>query len=78
MFGMFKSLTKAVVGVVVSPVSIAADVITMGGVLSDRDEPYTVSSMRAVLQNLENAVDPDELDDDQIRAIIREVERQRR
>lgn len=78
MFGILKSVTKAALGVVFSPVSVAADVLTCGGLLTDRDEPYTVSSMRAVLSNLENAVDPDELTDDQIRQIIREVERQRR
>jgi hypothetical protein len=74
---MFENLTKAVVGVVVSPVSIAADVVTCFGLATDRDEPYTVSSMRSVLKNLENAVNPDELSDDQIRRIIREVEKRK-
>lgn len=78
MFGIFKSVTKAALGVVFSPVSLAADVITCGGMLTDRDEPYTVTSMRNVLKNLDNAVDPDELTDEQVRQIIREVERQRK
>lgn len=74
---MFGSIFKAVTGMVFSPVSVAADVITLGGALTDRDEPYTVSSMRNVLRNIEIAVDPDELTDEQIREIIREVERRR-
>lgn len=77
MFNIFKSTTKAILGVAFSPVSVAADLITMGGVLTDRDEPYTVSSMRAILKNLENAVDPDDLTDDQIKKIIYELERKK-
>ena len=75
MFDIFKNLTKAALGAAFSPVSIAADMVTLGGVLSDRDEPYTVSSMRAVMRNIELAVNPDDLTDEQIEAIIRAVEK---
>ena len=74
-FGILESITKAALGVVFSPVSIAADVLTLGGTLTDRDEPYTVDAMRSVMRNLENAVNPDELTDEQIRAVIREVDK---
>ncbi len=56
---MFGSLLKAAVGVVVTPVAVVADVVTMGGALSDKDEPYTVTNCKKVYENLENAVDPD-------------------
>jgi hypothetical protein len=56
---MFDSLLKAVVGVVVTPASLAADIVTLGGTLSDRDEPYTVEALKDILKNLENATKPD-------------------
>ena len=56
---MFSSLFKAAVAVATSPVSIAADVITLGGALTDKDEPYTVTQAKTVYKNLQNAVDPD-------------------
>ena len=76
MFGILKSLTKATLGVVFSPIAVAADIVTCWGLLNDRHEPYTVSSVRNIMRNMENAVDPDTLSDEQIRAIIRELERQ--
>lgn len=60
MFGMLESLTKAVVGVVVeTPVSLVADVVTMGGALTDKDEPYTATAVGNVLQNLKNVTKPE-------------------
>lgn len=52
---MFGSLFKAVVNVVTLPVAVAADVITMGGVLTDKDKPYTVSTAQQMYKNLEKA-----------------------
>lgn len=55
---MFGNLFKAVVGAVIeTPVSLVADVITLGGTLTDRNEPYTVSSVSKVVENLEKATD---------------------
>ena len=60
MFKLLGDLTKAVVGVVVeTPIAVVADVVTMGGVLSDKDEPYTATALKGVMQNIENATDPD-------------------
>ena len=60
MFGMLESLTKAVVGVVVeTPVALVADAVTLGGALTDKDEPYTATSVSGVLQNLKNATKPE-------------------
>ena len=60
MFGMLTSLTKAVVGTVIeTPIAVLADVVTMGGALTDRDEPYTATAVKKVVQNVEDAVEPD-------------------
>lgn len=56
MFGLLTDLTKAAVGVVVeTPIAIAADMLTLGGTLTDRDEPYTATALKNVMQNVENA-----------------------
>lgn len=60
MFKALGDLTKAVVGVVVeTPIAIVADVVTMGGALTDKDEPYTASALKGVMKNVENATEPD-------------------
>ena len=57
---MFGSLLKAAVGVVIeTPLSIAADVVTMGGVLTDQRKPYTVQAIEKVVENVEQATKPD-------------------
>lgn len=60
MFGILGDLTKAVVGVVVeTPIAIVADVVTMGGVLTDKVEPYTSTAIKNVMENVEHATKPD-------------------
>jgi len=59
MFGMLKSLGKAAVGLVVeTPIAVVADVVTMGGVLTDKKEPYTKTALGKVVDNVEQATDP--------------------
>jgi hypothetical protein len=59
MFGMLGDLAKAVVGVVVeTPIAIAADALTLGGSLTDKDEPYTATALKGVMKNVENATYP--------------------
>lgn len=57
MFDAFKSLTKAAIGLATLPVDVAADVITLGGTLSDSPVSYTVKKARKVMENLDDAVD---------------------
>ena len=58
MFGILGNLTKAVVGVVIeTPLAIATDVLTLGGAITETDEPYTVSALKKVVKNVENATD---------------------
>lgn len=59
MFGILSSLTKATLGVVVeTPVSILHDTVSKGVMLSD-DDWKTENAIRKILQNLEDATDPE-------------------
>lgn len=58
MFGMLGSLTKAAVGLVVeTPVAMVADVVTLGGALTDKNEPYTASALAKVVKNVNEATE---------------------
>lgn len=56
---MFGSLLKAAVGVVVTPVAVVADVVTLGGSLNNKREPYTATAVGDILKNLNNATKPE-------------------
>lgn len=57
-FDILEDVTKAVVGVVKTPISMVADAATLGGTLTDRDETYTGETLADVIRNLENATKP--------------------
>jgi hypothetical protein len=58
MFGMLSNLTKAVVGVVIeTPVAVVADVVTLGGSLTDKDKPYTAEAVAKVVNNLQKTTE---------------------
>lgn len=48
---MFKKLFETVYDVATIPVSVAADVVTLGGSLVDRNEPYTVEKGSRIINN---------------------------
>lgn len=56
---MFGSLLKAAAAVVTVPVSLAADVVTMGGAMTDKERPYTADALSDLIQNLKDATEPD-------------------
>lgn len=59
MFRALKSLGKAAVGLVVeTPLAVVADAVTLGGVLTDKKEPYTKTALGKVVENVESATDP--------------------
>lgn len=58
--GLLTQLTKTVLDVVVTPVAIVADVVTMGGELSDRTEPYTATQAKKILKDAQDI--PDSID----------------
>ena len=56
MFGMLGDLAKATVGLVIeTPIAVVADVVTMGGALTDKDQPYAATALEKVMENVENA-----------------------
>ena len=56
MFEILGKLTKAFVGVVVeTPLAVVADVVTLGGALTDKDKPYTVTAIEKVVKNVGDA-----------------------
>jgi hypothetical protein len=60
MFGLLGDLAKAVVGVVVEvPLAVAEDALTLGGSITDKDEPATVTALKKVAENVSNATKPD-------------------
>lgn len=52
---MFDKLLKAAVGVVTLPVDVVADIVTLGGAINDRDEPYTVTKAKRIYRNIDGA-----------------------
>jgi hypothetical protein len=58
---MFKNLMKAAVGLVVeTPLAMLEDTITMGGAVTGKDEPATVTALKKVAKNVAEATDPRE------------------
>jgi len=56
---MFESLFKAAVGVVVElPVSVVADVATLGGSMTDKDRPHTISTLEKIVDNIGDSTEP--------------------
>ena len=57
MFNIIKGLSKAVVSTVTLPIDIAADVVTMGGVMTDKKETYTASKIKKIMDGIDEATD---------------------
>jgi len=55
--GLFGSLAKLGVDVVTAPLSVAADVVTLGGTVSGRKEPFSVSRTKEIGEDLEDILD---------------------
>jgi len=53
---MFDSLFKATIGVALLPVAVAADVVTLGGSMIDKNEPFTQECAEIIASNLRDAV----------------------
>lgn len=56
---MFGNLLKATVGVVLLPVAIVKDVVTLGGELTD-GESAIAKSCKNISKNVDKAIDPDD------------------
>lgn len=58
MFGFIGDIAKAATAVVTIPVGVVADVVTLGGTLTDTKQPYTAEAVSDFVQNLKNATTP--------------------
>jgi hypothetical protein len=56
---MFTSLLKAATAVVTVPVAVVADVITIGGYLTDHEDTYTEKALGDFVDNLKDATKPE-------------------
>ena len=56
---MFDNLFKAVVGTVIeTPIAVVADVVTLGGSLTDQESTYTSEAVSKVLENIQESTKP--------------------
>ena len=55
--GFLGSITKAVLGIAEMPVAVAKDFVSLGGVLSDEPEAYSVKKLKEIGKNYEKAKD---------------------
>ena len=56
MFGFIESLTKATIGVVVeAPLAVVADVVTLGGELTDQKQTYTETAVSKIVKNVQDS-----------------------
>lgn len=46
--GLIGKLLKTTIDIITLPVSVVVDTITIGGELTDRDEPYTMQHLKAI------------------------------
>jgi hypothetical protein len=56
---MFDNLFKAVVGAVIeTPVAVVADVVTLGGSLTDQESSYTAEAVSKLVENIQESTKP--------------------
>lgn len=58
MFGFLESVAKVASSVVTVPLAAAADVVTLGGSLVDRDKPYTAEAVEDLYDNVKDVSRP--------------------
>lgn len=54
---VFGKLGAAILETVTLPVAAAADIVTFGGVLTDKNGTYTGSQVKRIVKDLEDAAD---------------------
>jgi hypothetical protein len=59
--GILGKTFKTLIHTATSPIDVAKDVVTLGGVLTDEDEPYTKKKLSKILEDIEEL--SDEVDD---------------
>jgi hypothetical protein len=52
-----KKLTKTAIDIATTPLAVASDIATLGGLLTDQDDPYTVQKLRQLKEDAEEVRD---------------------
>jgi len=58
--GILRKLAKTVIHTATAPIDIVKDVATLGGVITEEDEPYSIQKAKKILddwEELENEID---------------------
>jgi hypothetical protein len=55
--GLFGKLVRLTMDVVETPIAVVKDVATLGGTLTDRNEPYTSEKIKDIGNDLESIKD---------------------
>lgn len=58
--GFFGKLTKLALDVIETPIAAVKDVATLGGALTDKDEPYTLKKLKDIgddYEEMKNSLD---------------------
>lgn len=55
--GMLGKLIGAVIDTALVPVELAKDVVTLGGAMTEEDEPYTLTRLKRVVRKVDRAAD---------------------
>ena len=50
-------LIKTAVDVVTLPISVVADIATLAGAITERDEPYTLSHGKTIINDVVDVID---------------------
>ncbi|WP_025199098.1 hypothetical protein [Brucella sp. BO2] len=59
MFGALSKLAHIAVDTATLPLAAAADIVTLGGELTDREEPYSVTKVKSISENAEKLISPE-------------------
>jgi hypothetical protein len=54
---MFGELFDGLIDVVTSPIEVAKDVVTLGGVLNDKEESYTERRLKKLKEDAEKVIE---------------------
>lgn len=54
---IFGSLLEAVLDTATLPIDVAKDVVTMGGAMTERQEPYTFSKLKKIDRDIGQVID---------------------
>lgn len=52
-----KKVTKLTLDTVTTPLAVAADLVTLGGILTEKDDPYTIEKLRQLAEDWEETCD---------------------